>query len=97
MTSANMLAISKAIGKAKMNDMASVLEVTVDPERDTANRLKAYQSLFNDSSWTIAGGSSANLKTFWNYFGVMATKAAYSANDLKNLPVDWQTGKKNIQ
>ena len=95
MTSANMLAISKAIGKAKMSDMASVLEVTVDPDRDSATRLKAYQSLFNDSTWTIAGGSRANLKTFWGYFGVMATKAAYSANDLKNLPADWQTGKKN--
>jgi cytochrome oxidase Cu insertion factor (SCO1/SenC/PrrC family) len=95
MTSANMMLIANAINRAKMGDMAKVLEVSVDSERDSASRLKAYQNQFGDSSWTIAGGTTANLKAFWKFFGVMATKAPYSASDLKGLPVDWQTGKKN--
>jgi protein SCO1/2 len=95
MTSANMLAIAKAISNSKMGDMAKVLELTVDPERDSAQRLKAYQNLFGDNSWTIAGGTSSNLSKVWKFFGVMASKAPYSASDMKGLPVDWQTGKKN--
>jgi protein SCO1/2 len=95
MTSANMLAVANAINASKMGSMASVLEVSVDSERDSASRLKAYQALFADNSWTIAGGSATNLKKFWGYFGVMATKDPYTANDMKKLPADWQTGKKD--
>jgi protein SCO1/2 len=95
MTSVNMRAIAKAISNSKMGDMAKVLELTVDPERDSAQRLKAYQSLFGDNSWTIAGGIPSNLNKVWKFFGVSAMKASYSASDLKSLPVDWQNGKKN--
>ena len=95
MTSADMRAVAAAINTSGMGSQAQVLEITVDPSRDTASRLKAYQALFGDQSWTIAGGKAADLNRLWKFFGVYASKSPYSAADLKKLPVDWQTGKKN--
>ena len=95
MTSANMEQIAHAIAKSKMSSMASVVEISVDSYRDTPARLKAYQGLFNDNSWTLLGGNAKNINSFWNYFGVSIQRTPYSASDLKNLPVDWQTGQKN--
>jgi protein SCO1 len=95
MTSANMEAIANTILTAKLNGKASVLEVSVDGWRDTASRLKAYQNLFNDNSWTIAGGTTSNLNKLWHFFGVSISKDPYTASDMKKLPVDWQTGKVN--
>jgi len=95
MTTANMLSISQSISKANLGNRAKVLEISVDSERDSSMRLKAYQAQFGDNSWVMAGGSAENLRKLWNYFGVSATKSPYSSSDLKGLPLDWQTGKKN--
>ena len=95
MTSANMRQIGDAVAASKAKGKVTVLEVSVDGWRDTASRLKAYQGLFNDTNWLIAGGTTANLNSFWNYFGASIQKAAYTAADMKKLPVDWQTGKVN--
>jgi cytochrome oxidase Cu insertion factor (SCO1/SenC/PrrC family) len=95
MTSANMRQIGDAVAASKAKGKVTVLEVSVDSWRDTASRLKAYQSLFNDTNWVIAGGTKTNLDTFWGYFGASIQKAAYTAADMKKLPVDWQTGKVN--
>ena len=95
MVSANMLSIAKAVNKAGLANQVKVIEVSVDPGRDTAERIKAYQNLFGDNSWLMASGTEANLKTFWKFFGAQATKMPYSAKEMKELPVDWQSGKKN--
>lgn len=95
MTTANMRQIGDAVAASKAKGKVTVLEVSVDGWRDTASRLKAYQGLFNDTNWLIAGGTTANLNTFWSYFGASIQKAAYTAADMKKLPVDWQTGKVN--
>ena len=95
MTSANMRTIGDVVAASKSRNKVTVLEVSVDPWRDSATRLKAYQNLFGDTNWIIAGGSQPNLKKFWDYFGASVEKITYSASDLKGLPVDWQTGKKN--
>ena len=44
------------------NDIAMML-VSIDPDRDTPDRLKSYVSHFNDS-FTGATGTAENLKTF---------------------------------
>ena len=81
--------IGDAIKKAGLAKNARVLEITVDPQRDNAPRLKAYQSLFGDHSWTIATGQPKALKNFWGWFGVYTQR--------QKLPnkstLDWQTGK----
>ena len=95
MTTANMREIGDAVNASSLKEKVKVLEVTVDPGRDTPSRLTAYQSLFGDTSWTLATGTDANLKTFWGYFGAAAIKSPYKASELKDLPVDRQTGKPN--
>lgn len=91
MTTANMRNIGDTIASSKDSSKFAVLELTVDPGRDTVSRIKAYQALYGEANptWTVATGTETNIKNFWNYFGVYT----------KNIPntdgaaVDWQTGK----
>lgn len=89
MTSINMRDIGDAVKAAGLTKKVSVLEVTVDPQRDIPSRLKAYQSLFADPSWTVATGGQSALKNFWDWFGVYTKR---QASDEGSSP-DWQTGK----
>jgi len=91
MTSVNMRDIGDTVKKAGYSKSASVLEVSIDPQRDTVSRIKAYQSLFGDNSWTIATGNAAQLKSFWSWFGVY-TRETKAVGDEGSAP-DWQTGK----
>ena len=93
MTTANMRDIGDAVLKANLDSKIKVLEISVDAGRDTAARLHAYQSLFNDSSWTVASGTEKDLAALWNYFGAPGVKTPYKASDSKALPKDWLTGK----
>ena len=87
--SINMRDIGDAIKKAGLAKSTTVLEITIDPQRDTVARLKAYQSLFGDASWTIATGQASTLKNFWGWFGVYTQKQ----KKLIKSSLDWQTGK----
>lgn len=95
MTSANMRQIGDAVAASSAKSKVTILEVSVDGVRDTAARLKAYQALFNDNNWLMAGGTTANLNAFWGYFGSAIERKNYTAAEMKKLPVDWQTGKVN--
>jgi len=88
MISVNMRNIGDAIAKEKLGGSVESLEVTVDPKRDSPKRLKAYQALFNDPSWTVATGTSAGLKTLWSWFGVY-TKVVPAQKGV----IDWMTNK----
>ena len=91
MTTANMRNIGDTIAAAKESSKFAVLELTVDPGRDTVSRIKAYQALYGESSpsWTVATGTKTNIKNFWNYFGVYTKNIPNTDGDA----VDWQTGK----
>ena len=95
MTTANMQRIADRIDNAKASTKVVVLEITVDPVRDTPSRLAAYQKLYGSTNWKLATGTSANIAALWKYFGAPATKEKFSAAELKGLPKDWQTGKVN--
>src|ERR1700685_1723522 len=88
MISVNMRDIGDAISKAKLGGSLESLELTVDPKRDTPTRLKAYQSLFNDSSWTVATGTTAGLKNLWSWFGVYTNVVPAEKG-----VIDWMTKK----
>lgn len=88
MISVNMRNIGDAITKEKLGSSVESLEVTVDPKRDNPKRLKAYQSLFNDPSWTIATGTSTGLSSLWSWFGVY-TKVVPAHKGI----IDWMTNK----
>ena len=90
MTTVNMRDIALAVKKAGKGSSVKVLEVTVDPGRDTVSRLKAYQALYGDSDWTLATGSASDIRKFWAWFGVYTKKLPNTDGE----GVDWQTGKK---
>lgn len=88
MTTINMREIGDAIRKAKLGGSIQSLEITVDPKRDSSARLKSYQALFGDPSWTVATGSNKGINALWSWFGVY-TQIAPAAKGAK----DWMTGK----
>lgn len=90
MTSANMRDIAAAVKAAGKSSSVDVLELTVDPARDTVSRINAYQSLYGAATWTMATGTVANLKSLWAWFGVYTKNTPNSDSSA----VDWQTGKK---
>ena len=72
------------------NDVVFV-ELTVDPQRDTPDRLSAYRHFFAPPppNWVLLTGTPANIATIWRYFGV-----SYERTAEDNPPTtDWLTGK----
>lgn len=55
--------------QAGLGDRVTVLEVSVDPWRDTPSRLSAYRSE-TGVRFRLLTGSHAELKRFWRFFGV---------------------------
>ena len=93
MTTANMRDIAAAIDAAALSKEIQVLEITVDPKRDTPARMSAYQDLYNDNRWSLVTSTESNLQKFWNFFGAPATLEPMDSNE--SMPMDWQTGKPN--
>jgi cytochrome oxidase Cu insertion factor (SCO1/SenC/PrrC family) len=88
MTSINMREIGDAISRAKFAGSMISLELTVDPKRDTPARLKSYQALFNDPSWTVATGAVKGVSALWSWFGAYTQVVAAEKG-----VTDWMTGK----
>ncbi len=62
--------------KDKLGDKASQVNfvfITVDPERDTAERLRSYLSI-HDPGITGLSGSQADLQAVWKAYGVYVAK-----------------------
>jgi cytochrome oxidase Cu insertion factor (SCO1/SenC/PrrC family) len=93
MVSANMRDLADAISGSELKGNVEVLEVSVDAGMDKPARLRVYQALYGEKSWTLATGSEEALKALWSYFGAPATKTVKTASDAANAPTDWQTGK----
>lgn len=96
MTTINMRDIARSVSTAGLSQQVAVLELSVDGELDTAPRLAAYQGLFNDASWTMAGGTTESLAALWKYFGAPAKKVEVGAAAGAKMPKDWQTGAAGI-
>jgi protein SCO1/2 len=65
-----------------------VVDVSVDPGRDTAQRLLAYER-YTGLHLDLWSGSDSRIATFWKFFGVSYNKVA--EDDPPGI--DWQTGK----
>ena len=92
LTTASMRLIADKIDAAGLSDNIKVLEISVDPARDTPARLAAYQSVFGASNWTLASGSEQNITQLWDFFGVPPERMDYTQEEMATLPKDWQTG-----
>jgi cytochrome oxidase Cu insertion factor (SCO1/SenC/PrrC family) len=85
-TTAALLDMERAIKSDGLSKKVVILEVTVDPGRDTPGRMKAYANL-TGSDWPLLTGSPSTLASLWKWFGVYYQKVA------EGTPpgIDWQT------
>ena len=95
MTSANMKQIAQEIELAGLSKKITVLEVSVDGERDSVERLNAYQELFGEKSWKMARAKQSDLEKFWRFFGVIPDAEPLTIAEQKIEPKDWLTGEVN--
>ena len=91
MTSADMVAVGAAATRAGLGSSVEVIEVTVDPERDTPARLAAYRALFPAlANWSLLTGTPADLAALWRALGVAYGRTAEPTG--QPAPRDWWTG-----
>jgi cytochrome oxidase Cu insertion factor (SCO1/SenC/PrrC family) len=86
MTTGAFIQMSDAIRRVGLADRVALLEVSVDPGRDTPQRLAAYADLVS-ADWTMLTGTTDQLRRFWAFFGVY-----FSQTDIEQpAPIDWYT------
>lgn len=88
---ANLVAAARAVSQAGLGNRVEFLSITIDPARDSVDRLAIYRRLFEPAppDWEVATGSAAALQTFWRDLGVYIQKTP----DTPPAPKDWLTGK----
>jgi protein SCO1/2 len=88
---ANIVAAARRAEAAGVGDRVVFLSVTVDPGRDTPERLAAYRALFRPvpQDWLTLTGTPATLRAFWKRLGVFVRREP----DKAPLPRDWLTGR----
>ena len=85
-TTAALLVIHRAIVHDGLSKKVAIVEVTVDPGRDTPERMTAYAKL-TGTSWPLLTGSSAALASLWRYFGMYYQKVPEGSPP----GINWQT------
>jgi protein SCO1/2 len=87
---ANIVAAARRAEAVGLGGRVVFLSVTVDPQRDTPQRLRAYRELFRPApqDWLTLTGTPATLRAFWTRLGVFVRREP----DQPPLPRDWLTG-----
>ena len=82
--------MDRAVTAAGLARRVRFVELTVDPNRDTPSRLRAYRTLVGaPANWSLLTGSRAVIERIWRYFGVWYQQVAEG-----HPPgADWLTGK----
>ncbi|MGH2904740.1 MAG: SCO family protein [Solirubrobacteraceae bacterium] len=87
-TTAAFTALRTRLRQAGLGSRVAVVEVTVDPWRDTPARLRAYRRLVG-ANFTLLTGTQEEIRRFWKFFGVF-----YEREPEGNPPdIDWFTHK----
>jgi len=93
MISANVAAMARQVQAAGLAGQIALLEITVDPQRDTPARLAAYQKMFGSPqpAWTLATATTAAATAaLWKFFHVYYHRQPADDPDA----TDWLTGRK---
>jgi cytochrome oxidase Cu insertion factor (SCO1/SenC/PrrC family) len=85
-TTASILQMQRALVADHLTKKVAIVEVTVDPGKDTPARMAAYSRL-TGSSWPLLTGSPKVLASLWRYFGVYYKKVPEGSPP----GIDWQT------
>lgn len=91
LTSVDMSQLDTSLRQSGLTDRVEILEVTVDPQRDTRRRLAAYQKIYGaQPNWRFVTGPAKDLNALWAFFGVSHQKVPEAGTP---APRDWMTGK----
>jgi protein SCO1/2 len=87
--SANSAAIARTLAANGLASKTALLEISVDPRRDTPARLRAYQKLYGAAppNWTLLRASPANTAKLWKFFHVGYQRV----KEPKPASIDWLT------
>jgi protein SCO1 len=88
LTTGNLLQVENALRASGVAGKVQIVEMSVDPSRDTPRRLAAYARI-TGSSWELVSESAASLVVLSHFFGF------YFARSAEERPpsIDWWTGK----
>lgn len=91
MISANTAALGRALAAQGYGDKVALLEISMDPQRDTPDQLRAYRKLYGAplDDWTLLRASKADTKRLWRYFGVELKRV----KEEQPPDLDWRTHK----
>ncbi len=89
---ANLVQMARDTSKAGQAGGVALVQLTVDPERDTPARLSAYRRQFDPppANWTVLTGPASSIKLIWKFFGIAYTRVPEESP----AALDWWTGKK---
>ena len=80
---------AQRLRQAGLGGKVAFVEVTVDPERDSPARLRAFTRLVHDHGVAMLTGAPAAIRRLWRFFGVW-----YARSPEPHPPeTDWWTGK----
>jgi cytochrome oxidase Cu insertion factor (SCO1/SenC/PrrC family) len=85
-TTAALLSVQRTIISERLSKKVAIVEVTVDPGRDTPQRMTAYARL-TGSTWPLLTGSPTVLAALWHYFGIYYQKVPEGSPP----GIDWET------
>jgi protein SCO1/2 len=88
---ANVVAAARAAERAGLGKRVEFLSITIDPARDTPQRLAAYRKLYAPApaNWLLLTGDGSTIAAFWKRLGVYIQKTP----DKPPAPRDWLTGR----
>src|SRR5579872_6778255 len=87
-TTGNLFQVERALRADRATSRVEIVELSVDPERDTPARLAAYAKL-TGASWQLVTETPAERNTIDTFFGFFAERVPQD----KPPAIDWWTGK----
>ena len=88
MTTGNLLAVEQSLNAEHAASSVQIVELSVDPGRDTPHRLAAYAKLTN-ATWQLVTEPVTELHALAKFFGFYYQKVPEDDPDAR----DWLTGK----
>src|SRR5262249_59386695 len=89
-TAVNRRRWDRAVAVAGLGPRVPFAERTVDPDRDTPSRLRAYRTLTGaPPNWLLLTGRPAVIERIWRYFGVWYQRVGED----RPPGTDWLTGR----
>jgi protein SCO1/2 len=90
LTTGNLLVMDRAVMAAGLGQRVRFAELTVDPDRDTPARLRAYRALIGaPANMLLLTGRPAVIERIWRYLGVWYQRVGEDSPP----GTDWLTGR----